>query len=178
MRLRLILLLAWSAAAAPLAAQSRHPLGPGDVVRFSPGPRGVYTVQQARADSLVATGADGAQVRVPVQGTVIRRATGRDLAGGARRGMLLGAGAGMVVGGVAGYAHGDDPTSGRYPSTAVQKGFIGAAVLGLAGAVAGGAAGLLFSPYEWETATAPSARAALSPAAPDGRPGVVLTIRF
>lgn len=175
MRLSLPLLLACSLIAAPLPAQPRA-VAPGDVVRFSPGPRGVYTVQQVGADSLtVSRGTE--EVRVPAQGIAIRRAHGRNHVGGLLRGAAFGLAAGTVLGGVSGYAQGDT-NDGWFNFTAAENAAIGAVVLGSLGLVTGGALGLMFPPHDWELASVAAARAAFSPAAPDGRPGLVLTINF
>jgi hypothetical protein len=168
MYIRTLLLFCALLAAAPLGAQPR-PLGPGDVVRFSPSPQGVYTVQEARADSLVVTGRGGQVARVAVRGRVIRRASGPDQAGS----LIRGAGFGSLIGVVAGAASASGDSEGSWMSAPAS-----AAGLGLIGMAVGGVAGLLFPTREWEVAAAPSARASLVPTAPDGRPGVVLSVSF
>lgn len=175
MRPALTILFACSLMAAPLAAQPR-PVAQGDVVRFSPGPRGVYTVQQVGADSLTVS-RGGEEVRVAVHGIAIRRAHGRNHVGGLLRGAAFGLGAGAVLGGVSGYAQGDT-NDGWFNFSAEDNAAIGAFVLGSLGLLTGGVVGLMFPPHDWELTSVPAARASLSPAAPEGRPGLVLTIRF
>lgn len=185
MRIRSIALLALVLAATPLAAQSRpapmqpRPLTPGDVVRFSPGPRGVFTVQTATADSLVVNrrGGAGEALVVPVRGTFIRRAEGRNHIGSLLRGALYGGAAGVVLGGVTGYAQGDDP-EGWFSFTAEENAALGAFLVGTTGIVVGAVAGLVLPSHDWEVAAPAAPRASLSPAAPDGRPGLVLSVTF
>lgn len=178
MRIRSLALLAALLAATPLAAQSR-PLAEGDVVRFSPEPRGVFTVRQAGADSLVVNrrGGAGEELRVPVRGTLIRRAEGRNHVGSLLRGAMYGGAAGVVLGGISGYAQGDDP-EGWFSFTAEENAALGAFLVGTTGIVVGAVAGLVMPSHEWRVAAPASPRAALSPAAPDGRPGLVVSVTF
>ena len=178
MRIRSIPLLVSLLAATPLAAQYR-PLAPGDIIRFSPEPRGVYTVREVTADSLVINrrGGAGEELRLPAQGALIRRADGRNYVGSVLRGAAYGGLAGILLGGVSGYAQGDDP-EGWFSFTAEENAALGAFVGGTTGLVAGAVTGLIRPSHYWEVAAAPSARATLSPAAPDGRPGLVLSVTF
>lgn len=171
MRVHLPILLTLAFFAVPLAAQSR-PVTQGDTVRFSPEPRGVYIVQEVHGDSLVVSSRNGSERGVSARDRVIFRASGRDHVGGALRGAARGAGAGFVVGAVYGYAQGGDP---GYLS-AGQKASIGGFLLGALGGFAGAGLGWLNPLTVWDAASSPAAT--LAPAAPDGRPGVVLTLRF
>lgn len=175
MRRFLPFLLLCALLATPLAAQPR-PVAQGDVVRFSPGPRGVYTVQEVGPDSLTVS-RRGEEVRVPVRGVAIHRAHGRNHPGGLLRGAVYGMGFGAALGAVSGYAQGDT-NDGWFNFSAEENAAIGAAVLGITGLVTGGALGLMFPPFDWEPASVPASRTTLSPVAPDGRPGLVLTISF
>lgn len=178
MRVRSIALLAPLLLAAPLAAQPR-PLAEGDIVRFSPEPRGVFTVRQASPDSLVVNrrGGSGEEVRVPVRGTLIRRVAGPNHIGSLLRGAAYGLALGTVAGGIGGYAQGDDP-EGWFSFTAEENAALGAFLGGTTGIVMGAVGGLIRPTHHWDVAAAPAARATLSPTAPDGRPGLVLSVRF
>jgi hypothetical protein len=178
MRIRPIALLAALLAATPLAAQPR-PVSEGDVVRFSPEPRGVFTVRQAGPDSLVVNrrGGAGEELRLPVRGTLIRRVGGPNYVGSLLRGAAYGLAAGTVGGGIAGYAQGDDP-EGWFSFTAEENAALGAFLGGTTGLVVGAVAGLIKPMHHWDVAAAPSARASVSPTVPDGRPGLVLSVTF
>lgn len=181
------LLLALAFFTAPLGAQiaprihgavQPRPVTQGDTVRFSPEPRGVYIVQEVHGDSLVVSSTNGSERGVSARGRVIFRAGGPDHGVGAARGVLRGAGAGLVVGALYGYAQGDDGGYAEAALTAEQKAGLGALLAGFLGTGVGGALGWLNPLTRWEAVTSPSAAATLAPVAPDGRPGLVLMLRF
>jgi hypothetical protein len=169
--------LALCLAAAPLAAQSR-PLAPGDAVRFDPAPRGVWHVQSAGADSLVVRDAGGATRTVSTARVEVRRAEGKNRLGSAVRGLLYGLGGGAAAGAVFGYAQGDDPDDQFLSFSAEENAALGAVLFGGIGAIAGTVVGIAAPRSRWEVVSSPSQTAAVTLQAPDGRPGVLLSVSF
>jgi hypothetical protein len=164
-------------AAAPLAAQAR-PLAPGDAVRFSPEPRGVWRVERAGADSLVVRNADGVSRPVASTEVVIRRAVGKNRLGSAVRGLLYGMGAGAVFGAAIGYAQGDDPPDVFLSFTAEENALFGAVAFGALGTIAGTVVGIVAPRSRWEVVSSGSSTTSVTLQVPDGRPGVLLSVSF
>lgn len=164
-------------ATAPLAAQSR-PIAPGDHLRFSPEPQGVWTVQSTTADSLVVRNANGATRTLPNGVMLIRRAEGKDRLGSLVRGALIGLASGSAVGAAFGYAQGDDPEENFIRFTAEENALLGAVLFGGLGTIVGTVVGIAAPRSSWKVVPSSSATASISLEAPDGRPGVLMTVSF
>ena len=169
--------LALCLAAAPLAAQAR-PIAPGDHLRFDPEPRGIWTVQSATADSLVVRNADGVTRTVAADVVLIRRAEGKNRLGSLARGALVGLWSGASFGAVFGYLQGDDPEDNFIRFTAEENAALGAVLFGGLGTIVGTVVGIAAPRSNWNVVSSPSATAAVSVQAPDGRPGVLMTVSF
>lgn len=179
MRMLVLLAAVCAAAALPLAAQSGG-VAPGDLIRFSPGPGGAYTVLEAHADSLVVLDRNHSELSVPLRGVVVRRSRGLARGSSFARGLLYGAAAGAAVGAIDAVVQGGDPPDefGLGGESVAEKARFEAVLLGFGGAVAGGVVGLVKPARRWEVVSEAPGRASLSPTTPDGRPGLVLSVRF
>ncbi|MBB4636828.1 hypothetical protein [Longimicrobium terrae] len=165
--------------AAPLAAQQTANVRPGDLVRFRPGPSGVYRVEEARPGAVLARREGREPVLVSADSARMLRAAGREpRLRSAGRGLLIGALIGGAGGAVLGAASFDEPdyVAGT-PSAAAA---LGGVWFGVLGAATGGVIGALTPRTRWTPvrSAARGTAAVVQPTVRDGGVGATLTVRF
>lgn len=164
--------------AAPLAAQHRAEVRPGDLVRFRPGPPGVYRVEEARPGAVLARREGWEPVLVSADSARMLRSAGREpRLRSAGRGLLVGAAVGGVGGAVLAAATYEEPS--YVVSSTRSAALLGGVWFGVLGAATGGVIGALTPRTRWTPVNStPRSAAVVQPTVRDGGVGATLTIRF